>query len=69
MVGPGLFSQLVSDRTRRNVLKLYWVRFGLHFRKIFFTERVVKYWNREVVEPQILDVFKGLLDMVLSSMV
>ncbi|KFR12990.1 hypothetical protein N306_11113, partial [Opisthocomus hoazin] len=47
-------------------------RFRLGIRKVFFTMRVVRHWNRlprEAVDAPSLEMFKARLDGALSNLV
>ncbi|PKU46717.1 hypothetical protein llap_2965 [Limosa lapponica baueri] len=70
--GERLFIRECSDRMRSDSFKLKERRFRLAIRKKFFTERVVRHWNRllrEVVDAPSLEVFKARLDGDLSNLV
>ena len=69
--GEWLFTRVHSDRTRGNGFKLRLGRFRVDIRRNFFTQRMVKHWNRlpkEVVDVPSLEAFKARLDVALGSL-
>jgi len=70
----GLFVRGCSSGTRSNGFKLKKKkgRIRLDVRNIFFTQRVVRHWNRlprEAVDAPLLKVFKTRLHWTFSNMV
>ena len=71
-VAVGLFSQVTSNRTRGDGLKLLHGSFRLASSKTFFTKSVVNHCKRlprEVVDSPSLEVFKSPGHVVLRGMV
>ena len=71
-VEVGLFSHIISDRTRGNVLRLRQGRFRLDVMKKFFSKTVLRCWNglaMDMVKSPSLEVIKKRLDDVLREMV
>lgn len=62
-VGIGLFSQVMSGRMGGNGLKLYHKRFKLAIRRNFFTEKMVKHWNRLLKEVMESSSWRYLRDV------
>ena len=61
-----------TDRTRGNGLKLIEGKFRLDIRRIFFTQRVVRYWkrlNRTVVDAPSQEVLKAMLEGDLCTLI
>ena len=60
------------DRTKGNGFKLKEKRFRLHVRKKFFTQRVIRCWNklpREVVDVPSQEAFRISLQGALGSLI
>lgn len=66
-----LFPQVTCDTTRGNGLRLQQGRFKMDVKKHFFTEKIMRHWNRPlrevVIELLSLEVFKSHICMVLGD--
>ena len=70
--GEGLFVRKCGDKTRNNDFKVKDSRFRLDIKKKFFTQRVVRHWNRlprEAEDDPSLKALKVRLDGALSNLV
>ena len=72
--GNQLFTQVDSDRSRRNDFKLKKGRFRLDISVVvfFLTERVIRCWNRlpgEAMDAPAPEVFKAKLDEALANII
>ncbi|KAJ7413959.1 hypothetical protein WISP_87558 [Willisornis vidua] len=71
-LGIGLLFQVAINRTRANDHKLHQGRFRSDTWKNFFSEKVVKYWNRvsrDVAESSSLEAFKRHVGVEVMDMV
>ena len=71
-VGDRLLTLSDNESTKGNDFKLKEGRFRLDVRKKFFTERMVRYWNRlprEVVDAPSLEAFKVRLNGVPGNII
>ena len=59
--------QVANSRATGYNLRLCWGRFGLDIKKKFFTERIIKHWNRLL--RAVVKRFKRLAEVVLRDMV
>lgn len=66
---PRLTSVVPSDRTRDNGHKLNHMKVKLNTRRLFFTVRMVKHWQRlpRKVESPSMEICKPQLNRVLGS--
>ncbi len=71
-VEVGLFSHIISDRTRGNVLRLRQGRFRLDVMKKFFSKTVLRCWNglpMDMVQSPSLEMLKKRVDVTLRDVV